>query len=94
MLKYFAPDFFSGATVYMVCRNKERGEAALSKIRSTTGNQNVHLEVFFVLHFLSIVHFFLVFCSLCNFCLRFLLKGITTSVNPNMLYSLRLYGHQ
>ncbi|XP_050214995.1 uncharacterized protein LOC126666078 [Mercurialis annua] len=34
-----------GATVYMVCRNKERGEAALSKIRSTTGNQNVHLEV-------------------------------------------------
>ncbi|KAM4123463.1 hypothetical protein ACB094_01G161000 [Castanea mollissima] len=34
-----------GATVYMVCRNKERGEAALSKIQSTTGNQNVHLEV-------------------------------------------------
>ncbi|EEF38096.1 dehydrogenase/reductase SDR family member 12 [Ricinus communis] len=34
-----------GATVYMVCRNKERGEAALSNIQSTTGNQNVHLEV-------------------------------------------------
>lgn len=34
-----------GATVYMICRNKERGEAALSKIQSTTGNQNVHLEV-------------------------------------------------
>ncbi|KAL4559081.1 hypothetical protein LXL04_031214 [Taraxacum kok-saghyz] len=34
-----------GANVYMVCRNKERGEAALSKIISTTGNQNVHLEV-------------------------------------------------
>ncbi|XP_024030895.1 dehydrogenase/reductase SDR family member 12 isoform X1 [Morus notabilis] len=34
-----------GATVYMVCRNKERGEAALSKIQSATGNQNVHLEV-------------------------------------------------
>ncbi|XP_054786395.1 uncharacterized protein LOC129292770 isoform X2 [Prosopis cineraria] len=34
-----------GATVYLVCRNKERGEAALSKIQSTTGNQNVHLEV-------------------------------------------------
>ncbi|PON96274.1 Short-chain dehydrogenase/reductase [Trema orientale] len=34
-----------GATVYMVCRNKERGEAALSKIKSSTGNQNVHLEV-------------------------------------------------
>ncbi|XP_050365438.1 LOW QUALITY PROTEIN: uncharacterized protein LOC126783958 [Argentina anserina] len=34
-----------GATIYMVCRNKERGEAAQSKIESTTGNQNVHLEV-------------------------------------------------
>ncbi|KAK9270735.1 hypothetical protein L1049_026318 [Liquidambar formosana] len=34
-----------GATVYMVCRNKERGEAALSKIQSMTGNQNVYLEV-------------------------------------------------
>lgn len=34
-----------GANVYMVCRNKERGEAALSKIQSTTGNPNVHLEV-------------------------------------------------
>jgi dehydrogenase/reductase SDR family protein 12 len=31
----------------MVCRNKERGEAALSEIQSTTGNKNVHLEVFF-----------------------------------------------
>ncbi|CAK9154188.1 unnamed protein product [Ilex paraguariensis] len=34
-----------GATVYMVCRNKERGEAALSKIQSATGNKNVYLEV-------------------------------------------------
>ncbi|XP_028799952.1 dehydrogenase/reductase SDR family member 12-like [Neltuma alba] len=34
-----------GATVYLVCRNKERGEDALSKIQSTTGNPNVHLEV-------------------------------------------------
>ncbi|XP_031121561.1 dehydrogenase/reductase SDR family member 12 isoform X1 [Ipomoea triloba] len=34
-----------GATVYMVCRNKERGEAALSKIKSATGNKNVYLEV-------------------------------------------------
>ncbi|KAK8476569.1 hypothetical protein V6N11_061875 [Hibiscus sabdariffa] len=33
-----------GATVYMVCRNKERGETALSKIQSSTGNPNVHLE--------------------------------------------------
>ncbi|KAL6530280.1 hypothetical protein OROHE_014633 [Orobanche hederae] len=34
-----------GATVYMVCRNKERGEAALSEIISATGNKNVYLEV-------------------------------------------------
>ncbi|VVB18061.1 unnamed protein product [Arabis nemorensis] len=34
-----------GATVYMVCRNKERGQEALSKIQSSTGNQNVYLEV-------------------------------------------------
>ncbi|GER29367.1 NAD(P)-binding Rossmann-fold superfamily protein [Striga asiatica] len=34
-----------GATVYMVCRNKERGEAALSEIQSATGNKNVYLEV-------------------------------------------------
>ncbi|XWS24913.1 hypothetical protein CRYUN_Cryun27aG0025700 [Craigia yunnanensis] len=34
-----------GATVYMVCRKKERGEAALSKIQSSTGNPNVHLEI-------------------------------------------------
>ncbi|XP_039066587.1 dehydrogenase/reductase SDR family member 12 isoform X2 [Hibiscus syriacus] len=34
-----------GATVYMVCRNMERGETALSKIQSSTGNPNLHLEV-------------------------------------------------
>nr|XP_009792801.1 PREDICTED: dehydrogenase/reductase SDR family member 12 isoform X2 [Nicotiana sylvestris] len=34
-----------GATVYMLCRNKERGEAALTKIHSITGNKNVYLEV-------------------------------------------------
>ncbi|GAY39723.1 hypothetical protein CUMW_046640 [Citrus unshiu] len=34
-----------GATVYMVCRSKEKGETALSAIRSKTGNENVHLEL-------------------------------------------------
>ncbi|KAG8377278.1 hypothetical protein BUALT_Bualt08G0012700 [Buddleja alternifolia] len=34
-----------GATVFMVCRNKERGEAAASEIQSATGNKNVFLEV-------------------------------------------------
>ncbi|RDX62859.1 Dehydrogenase/reductase SDR family member 12, partial [Mucuna pruriens] len=37
--------FTSGATVYLVCRNKERGEAALSDIQTRTGNQNVYLEI-------------------------------------------------
>ncbi|KAK3428061.1 hypothetical protein EUGRSUZ_F04174 [Eucalyptus grandis] len=34
-----------GANVYMICRDKERGEAALSSIKSTMGNPNVNLEV-------------------------------------------------
>ncbi|KAG5544741.1 hypothetical protein RHGRI_017249 [Rhododendron griersonianum] len=34
-----------GANVYMVCRSKERGEAARSKIQSMTGNENVYLEL-------------------------------------------------
>lgn len=34
-----------GANVYMVCRNKEKGEDARAKIESTTHNQNVYLEV-------------------------------------------------
>ncbi|KAA8537963.1 hypothetical protein F0562_027457 [Nyssa sinensis] len=41
----FTKSAFFGATVYMVCRNKERGEEALSRIQSMTGNQNIHLEV-------------------------------------------------
>jgi len=34
-----------GANVYIVCRSKERGEAARSKIQSMTGNESVYLEV-------------------------------------------------
>lgn len=34
-----------GATLYCVCRNKERGEAAVSEIKTKTGNENVYLEV-------------------------------------------------
>lgn len=57
---------FSGATVYMVCRSKERGEAALSKIQSTTGNPNVHLEVYRMkLLFLHAIHL-TVIDILCN----------------------------
>ena len=32
-----------GATVVMVCRNRERGEAAQDKIRCASGNDSVHL---------------------------------------------------
>ncbi|KAL9449537.1 hypothetical protein AB3S75_011456 [Citrus x aurantiifolia] len=41
----FTKNGFNGATVYMVCRSKEKGETALSAIRSKTGNENVHLEL-------------------------------------------------
>ncbi|ERN00361.1 dehydrogenase/reductase SDR family member 12 isoform X2 [Amborella trichopoda] len=34
-----------GATVYMVCRSKDKGEAARSEIQSKTNNSNVHLEI-------------------------------------------------
>lgn len=84
----------------MICRNKERGEAALSKIQSTTGNQNVHLEVFcasfsikcsFVSSF-SFTSLFL--CKVLFKGITYVIFGITTSVNPNMLYSMRLYDYQ
>ncbi|PNH05887.1 Dehydrogenase/reductase SDR family member 12 [Tetrabaena socialis] len=34
-----------GATLYMVCRNAQRGEAAVQRVRQATGNQDVHLQV-------------------------------------------------
>ncbi|KXZ55487.1 hypothetical protein GPECTOR_2g1036 [Gonium pectorale] len=34
-----------GATLYMVCRNAQRGEEAVQKVRQATGNQDVHLQV-------------------------------------------------
>jgi hypothetical protein len=77
----------------MICRNKERGEAALSKIQSTTGNQNVHLEVFCA-SFSIKCSFVSSFSFTSLFLCKVLFKGITTSVNPNMLYSMRLYDYQ
>ncbi|XP_005111153.1 dehydrogenase/reductase SDR family member 12 isoform X1 [Aplysia californica] len=34
-----------GATVHMVCRNKERGEAAQEELKQESGNQNIHLHL-------------------------------------------------
>lgn len=34
-----------GCTLYMVCRNQERGEAAVKKIIEATGNTDVHLKI-------------------------------------------------
>jgi hypothetical protein len=34
-----------GATIYMICRNEERGRAAAERVRTESGNANVHLEV-------------------------------------------------
>ncbi|KAK4722290.1 hypothetical protein R3W88_012523 [Solanum pinnatisectum] len=52
-----------GATVYMVCRNKERGEAALAKIHSNTGNKNVYLEVCDISSVNDVKSFTSTFCS-------------------------------
>lgn len=38
----------SGATVYIVCRNAEKGEAAVSEMQTKTGNPNIHLEVYYL----------------------------------------------
>jgi len=40
MTKFFAS---KGATVYMVCRNKERAIAARNELVSVTNNQNIHV---------------------------------------------------
>jgi hypothetical protein len=55
----------SGATVYMLCRNKDRGEAALNQIRSKTGNANVHLEVWCLLILLHVWKIQLFFMTMC-----------------------------
>lgn len=34
-----------GATVYMVCRNEERGMAAVNKVKEATKNENVFLKI-------------------------------------------------
>eukprot|EP00246_Nothoceros_aenigmaticus_P007631 TRINITY_DN2158_c0_g1_i1.p1 TRINITY_DN2158_c0_g1~~TRINITY_DN2158_c0_g1_i1.p1 ORF type:complete len:326 (-),score=53.29 TRINITY_DN2158_c0_g1_i1:232-1209(-) len=34
-----------GATVCLVCRSRERGEQALSDLKASAGNNNVHLEI-------------------------------------------------
>lgn len=52
-----------GATVYMVCRSKERGEAALSKIQSVTSNPNIHLEVCDLSSITELKSFASKFCS-------------------------------
>ncbi len=43
-----------GATVYMVCRSKERGNAAKEEIIQSTGNTNVHLRLVDLSSFASI----------------------------------------
>src|SRR6185436_8223523 len=43
-----------GAEVWLVCRDRGRGEEAVAFIRKTTGNQRVHLEVVDVSHLAAI----------------------------------------
>lgn len=39
-----------GATLFMLCRNQERGSVAVDRVRQESGNQDVHLQVRAVLH--------------------------------------------
>jgi dehydrogenase/reductase SDR family protein 12 len=34
-----------GATLYMLCRNQQRGQEAADKVKQASGNSNVHLAV-------------------------------------------------
>lgn len=34
-----------GATLYMLCRNEQRGQEAAQKVKEASGNSNVHLAV-------------------------------------------------
>jgi dehydrogenase/reductase SDR family protein 12 len=34
-----------GATLYMLCRNQQRGTEAAERVREATGNRDVHLAV-------------------------------------------------
>ena len=43
-----------GAEVWLVCRNRGRGQEAVASIRKTTGNQRVHLEVVDVSHLAAV----------------------------------------
>eukprot|EP00775_Hariotina_reticulata_P012698 gene12698-12829_t len=46
-----------GATLYMVCRNKERGSLAAQAVKAATGNNNVHLAVCDVSSLASVAEF-------------------------------------
>lgn len=46
-----------GATLYMVCRNEERGRQALEKVKADSGNSNVHLAVCDVSSLASVASF-------------------------------------
>lgn len=35
----------SGATLYMLCRNQQRGQEAADKVKQASGNSDVHLAV-------------------------------------------------
>ena len=43
-----------GAEVWLVCRDRGRGQEAVASIRKTTGNQRVHLEVVDVSHLAAV----------------------------------------
>ncbi|KAE9445956.1 hypothetical protein C3L33_22145, partial [Rhododendron williamsianum] len=84
-----------GANVYMVCRSKERGEAARSKIQSMTGNENVYLEL--VIFLKRLIKFSSQVCDLSSvneiksFTSRFTSKDVPIHVLVKFVFPLQVF---
>ncbi|CAD5116592.1 DgyrCDS5468 [Dimorphilus gyrociliatus] len=52
-----------GGTVYLVCRNKERGEEAQRDIIEVTNNNNVHLRILDISNIKEVIKFAKEFCE-------------------------------
>ena len=59
--KYLSFVFLTGGTVHMICRNKERGEAAQKEIQEASGNQvclDQLLNLGFIIHLNLLYEYF------------------------------------
>ena len=77
--KYLA---FKHATVYMLCRNKERGEKVLNELKEITNNNNLYLIICNCGVEMDIRRAYIEFCTIQNS------KTITNNTNSNMILIL------